>query len=134
DLAKGTGGELWRGMWSAATRFACAHGGKDAVEEADRCPLCRQALGEDARDRFRLFASLADDAAQKVVVERQRAVAEALADLEATQIELGPILVEWLSEDERFRVETWIGERRAQVAAMKAGSEPSSFHDDVEVT
>lgn len=69
EMLPGTGNESWRRMWLAAKEFADADEHEhehehDFPHESTACPLCAQALDDDAQGRMGLFAKFMSGEAQ----------------------------------------------------------------------
>lgn len=71
----GTGGDLWKVMWEAAAEFSSKIAYPDHefphTTEGAKCPLCQQALKEDAPSRMKGFAAYVSDKSQENAQNRK---------------------------------------------------------------
>jgi hypothetical protein len=67
EMLPGTGEDVWRGMWEAASEFsAVAYPRSEfpVTRKGARCPLCQQTLDSSAADRLKHFAEYITSEAQ----------------------------------------------------------------------
>lgn len=90
----GVGGESWQALYEAAREYSesAAYPGKPypAHSEGDRCVLCMQDIGKEARERFDRFLRLMDQQPKLVFTRAQnewRSTTDAIGNLQT--IELG---------------------------------------------
>lgn len=79
-----TGSDAWQGLFRIARQFAAQAGVRALDEpfaEGDACPLCQQALGEDAAKRLAAFDTYVEGAAVRDAEQAENAVARRLQTL-----------------------------------------------------
>lgn len=65
DVLPRTGNQAWQSMWRAALEFVENESHEhSALRNLEKCPLCVQSLGTEAKSRFELFAEFMRDEAQ----------------------------------------------------------------------
>ncbi len=131
----GAGEELWRALYEAAERYStgAAYPERDfpPAESGDRCVLCQQELGDEARNRLRRFRGFvsgeAAATAAHIAAERER-IREQYVQLQVSLADLSvPALVTREHPDSSAIFETYRAAASARTAILlKALNEPST--------
>lgn len=119
---RGTGGDLWKVMWSAAGSFVeeCVYPKYEFphTEDGAKCPLCQQELSEVAIGRFKAFSKHVKDKSQENAVTRRRELqilVDAFMDANQSDDEVEALFTDVSTDDFAD-----IDEVRAAVDALRA--------------
>lgn len=97
----GTGSDTWRELFGIARRFAAEAGVRAMAEPfvaGDPCPLCQQALGEEATARLAAFDAYVEGRATQAAELAARALAKRVATLRTLSFKTGDELRTLLGE------------------------------------
>jgi AAA domain len=80
-LLPGTGGDAWKNMWQAVSKFseqAYPGGEFPQLKVGALCPFCQQTINEEAATRLKHFAEYVTSKAQAALYSAERTLADAL--------------------------------------------------------
>lgn len=143
-LLPGTGGAVWEELWKAARKFSTTSAYHDhaypAADDGDKCVLCQQELGGDARARLKSFEKFVNDeastqsaiATERVAQDRAGVmgveciwsdIESVTADLESVEAGLGYKLSTFLDSNSKRKTSILEAKTDADWAAVPASAD-----------